>query len=146
MTYKLNCRQEQMIAAAVQLDPYALWYHIKMRPAEAHGFASKIGADWSPELTPLLTNIDDAVPPMDYGPRNQNTGKPHHFYMVGREKSRVLYLCIMRSYMPHDFDYDKLERKLRTWARMMQADEAWCVDYPYTPHPQCWYCFRFWWD
>ena len=91
-----------------------------------------------------VRQINAMIPPMDFGllngEPNPNNGHPHHWYSVGRENSEVLYLHIVKSYLPRSYDYATLAVKLGELGRAMGADENDATE------TETRFEFRFWWD
>lgn len=140
----LTLEQRDLVAAALALDAHALFYRVRLDPAEARSFArlrGNLAADDGSTLAVLIEAIDQAIPVMNFGPDNPNTGQPSHTYEVGSENSRVLYLDWTRSYATKDFDWPALESRLREIAEDAGADE-------FGPEEDGIFGFRyrFWWD
>ena len=139
------------IEAALRLDEDANHWTLELRPVEALEFCAR--CTWRNEASPLrlvtlIEDIDNLIPPMNYGKcngkDNPNNGKTHHTFTVGRENSRVLYLNVIKAYMPANTNYDNhggLADKLIALGRKAQADEA-----HITENDSGAFTFRFWWD
>ena len=129
----------RLVDAALTLDSHALFYRVRLNPAEAERFARQVGDD--DHLAALLNAVDAVIPRMDFGPANPNSGKVSHSYEVGRECSRVVYLDWVRSYAPKGFDWPALEARLREIGEEAGADE-------YGPEEDgaLGFRYRFWWD
>ena len=131
------------IHAALLLDPHSLRYQVEMTPSEALDFTGQLENynDFYPEsVAELLEKINDLIPAMQFAPNNPNNGRPHHTYRVGRESSRVLYLDIVKAYMPAS-DYAAIAHTLTAWGHKAKADEAWVEE-----DSESMFTFRFWWD
>ena len=128
----------------LELDPIAHDYLVKLSPSEALEFAknaqeyNNIRRD---KLAALVRRINDTIPSMDFGPNNCNTGRPHHTYDVGNENSRVIYVNILKFYMPADYDYAWLATFLKQLGSEALADESDIVQSDATK-----FRFRFFWD
>ena len=137
-----------VVTPAVALDEVSLQHKIELRPAAARRFAYNAGShgveSW--RLRELIRQIDRLIPPMGFGKLNgldnPNDGKPHHWYTIGKEYSRVLYLNIVKPYLSRaPFDYQDLTRKLDALACQYRADEHWT-----TENDDLSYVYRLWWD
>lgn len=113
--------------------------------------------DWYNEFNPArveagIGEINNLVPPMNFGETspgfpNPNNGKPHHEYRIGREYSMVLYVDILKTYMPKDFCYSQLSNQLAMVAKFMRADEFDVIkDSPHSERNPGEFIYRFWWD
>jgi len=142
------------IDAALPLDEVSLHHTIQLPPAQARRFADRAGShgveSW--RLRQLIRAIDKLIPPMGYGKfngqDNPNNGHPHHWYTIGKEYSRVLYVSIAKAYLDSKppfnrpvFDYGRLTSQLDLLAREFRADE-----HNTTENDDAGYTFRFWWD
>lgn len=122
--------------------------HVELTPEQAIEWARRTGGynEFDPaKVEFLIRAVNTLVPPMNYGPNNPNTGHPHHKWVVGREGSMVLYLRIIETYLPKDFDHEGFEKRLKKLAEEALADE-----YSYQrrdPAKEHWDLkVRFWWD
>jgi hypothetical protein len=136
------------VAAALVLDEHALRYQVELTPDEAIDFAANLrdyNEATASRLTALVQRINDLIPPMDFGllngEPNPNNGRPHHTFRMGREYSRVLYVCIVKSYLPRDYDWAELVSTLDFYARHAAADEHGLSQTSPTS-----ITFRVWWD
>jgi hypothetical protein len=132
------------VRAALALDKHFLHYQIEFRPDEAAEFlrATEQVNDTKPDaLASLVQTITENVPPMNFGAGNPNNGNPHHTFRIGREYSRVIYLNIIKTYLPSDFDYKSLHTRLDALARQALADEC---DVEQDDMRR--FSYRFWWD
>ena len=141
--------------AAVTLDHVSIHHQIEFRPIEARQFALKSDPHPQPgyQLRDLIREIDKFIPPMNYGlingHQNQNHGKPHHWYTVGKEYSRVLYLHIAKHYLDNShpysyrpaFNWEEFKSQLTALAGKYGADEYWVEKETGTG-----FTARFWWD
>lgn len=135
-----------LIMSALKLDDFAQYYRVKMNPEEALVFFqhSKPRCQCYPAvLRRFIAAINDAVPLMEYGPENPNTGKQHHSFWVGREGYRVVYLDIAKLSIlfgkEKDFDFDAFGKRLILIAEQHHAYEA-----DVTQNDIGFEC-RFWW-
>lgn len=135
---------EQKVDAALALDPLSLHYKVQFDPDEAVEFASREVMRYGPTLE-LVEGINELIPLKSYpkvnGRPNPNDGQPHHKIWVGREYSRVVYLEIIKAYMPDGFEYSRLGPKLKALGRRMSCDEAECLKSNADR-----FAYRFWWD
>ena len=128
----------------LELDPIAHDYLVKLSPSEAMAFVShaqEYNNIYREKLTRLIESISDTIPPMDFGPENPNTGRPHHTFEIGNENSRVIYLEIQKFYMPASYDYAWLATVLKQLGSEALADERDVVQSDATK-----FRFRFFWD
>lgn len=132
------------LCATLLLDTYSNHYQVEMRPDEAMEFTAALDDynGFDPDrAVKLIERINDLIPPMQFGSGNPNNDKPHHTFRVGREYSRVMYLDVVKAYMPINHDYAKLAGKLGRLGNDVNADEAGVVE----DTDGC-FTFRFWWD
>ena len=122
--------------------------HVELTPEQAVEWAGRCpdynGFDPA-KVQRFIRAVNKLVPPMRFGPDNPNTGKPHHKWVVGREGSMVLYLKVIPTYLPTEFDYDELEGQLKALGEVAEADEF----HYYRPDlsvRQWDLSVRFWWD
>ena len=133
-----------IVRAALALDEEALNWSVTVRPDEAAELAGALGGynEATPErLAGIIASVDDLIPRKDYGQGNPNTGGMHHEYRIGREYSRVLYVQVVKTYLPDGFDLAALGVRIKEIAKDHRADEAWVTKD--TPHD---FEFRIWFD
>lgn len=133
-----------LVRAALALDEAALNWSVTVRPDEAAELAAALREynEATPErLGAIIASVDALIPRKDYGNGNPNTGGMHHEYRIGREYSRVLYVQIVRTYLPEGFDVATLAARIKQVAKGHRADEAWVTKD--TPHD---FEFRIWFD
>jgi len=130
-----------LINAAVALDNISIHHLVQFTPLQARRFASLAEPHGvtGRHLRWIIRQVDRRIPPMDYGKDNPNTGYPHHWYEIGKELSRVLYLHVVNCYLPDDFDYIGFTKRIKELT--FSADESWEI-IPGITH----YVYRVWWD
>jgi hypothetical protein len=124
-------------------------YAVTLTPEYAQEFvreAQDYNAFTHEDLENLIASINEIIPPMNFpdtpiSTNNPNNGKPHHQFKIGNEGSRVIYLVILKFYMPKEYNYEKLGKQLTVISKKCKADEAWSVQ-----DDERNYVFRFWWD
>ncbi len=134
----------ELIQAVLNLDPHCLNYQVEMQPDDALALTSRIGEynnATEENLTELVKGINAIIPPMHFGEGNPNNGRAHHTFKIGREYSRVLYLAIVKTYLPKDFNYKELINSLNRLAASKEADE-----YDVIENDTISFTFRMWWD
>ena len=142
------------LAPALALDAVCDHFTLDhVEPVDARRFAARCESHGihPRELRALIRRIDKVIPPMHFGmlngDTNPNNGKPHHWYTVGKQYSRVLELHIAKAYLDtpyykaHPFDFFTLETQLRTLADTFGADE-----FDVTENTKHAFTARFWWD
>lgn len=135
---------EERLFLAVELDKRFTNWSVRLIPTEALEFcrvAEEYNNLTSEGVCELIAEIDAIIPAMSFEPNNPNTGKPHHCYRIGKEGSRVIYLKIIKSYLPEDFDYAMLIRELIKIGRLARADENYVEK-----NTDSKFVHRFWWD
>lgn len=137
------------IAAMLKIDRFSTDYRIQLDPTEAREFVSRADSynNFSAsDLNSLIDSINAHLPPMDFGicngQPNPNNGRSHHFFQIGNEGSRVIYLHVIHAYMPKGYDYQSLAATLESMGESARADEAEQVDTDNAHR----FTFRFWWD
>lgn len=134
----------EKVQAVLNLDPCALHYRVRLEPDEMRELAGQF-ADYnqatSEALVALVGKVDKLIPPMNFGGNNPNNGHTHHHYFVGREYSRVVYLEVIKAYLPDSFDYVALGKGLARIGREAGADET-----DITANDFGEFVYRFWWD
>jgi len=108
-----------IIQSTLSLDNVCSEYRVKFTPEEAQLFC----AIRDHKLGELLDEIDAIVPVKNYKPGNPNNGHPHHKYLIGREHSRVLYVHVVRAYLPDDEAVQTILSHLARLANEYGADE-----------------------
>ncbi len=128
--------------AALALDEVSLCYRVELSPVEAQGFLYRsdkyIG--WV-TASNLLQSIDNLIPRISFGAGDDSNGRKFYRLSIGRECSRVIYVELAKTYLPNEFDYEKLSRDIGRAAELAGADEAWCER-----DDDGGYRFRMWWD
>lgn len=140
----LTRKASPLIRAALALDEEALNWSVTVRPDEAAELAAALREynEATPErLGAIIASVDGLIPRKDLGDGNPNTGGMHHEYRIGREFSRVLYVQIVRTYLPEGFEVAALAVRIKEIAKGHRADEAWVTRD--TPHD---FEFRIWFD
>lgn len=120
------------VCAALLLDNHSNHYQVRMDPDEALEFTAALGDYNSFEPAKAVKLIEKI---------NGLFDKPPHTYRVGREYSHVMYLDIVKAYLPAGNDYDALANTLSGWGLEAKADEA-----GVTEDGNGMFTFRFWWD
>lgn len=99
----------ERVSAAVQLDRLFNAYEIEMTPTEAFTFAEvapPAGVTKLASLRSLIEQINAVVPPANFGPDHPQTGKPHHYFRMGRERGfRFVKLGIFKGFFQVDYDF-----------------------------------------
>lgn len=134
--------------AILALDEIAENYRVEVSPILAANLALALG-DYNDatgeRLSGLIEEIDGMIPVMKFGDVDgrpkPNNGRTSHPYCIGREYSRVLYLKIIRAYIPIGFSFDLLSVALRRLGRKYHANE-----YSITDGRTGVFEYRFWWD
>lgn len=148
-------RVQDKVKAALALDPLSLDYQLTLSPRETLRFIRKTGSynTFDPETALKLVKKINALIPREKwrNSDNPNNGKMHHNFKVGREYSRVIYLDIVKGYMPKNYDYEKLAEKLRQLAKEADAQEYTITEDTTLPFDKLGgitggFVFRFWWD
>lgn len=135
---------EKRLFLAVKLDKRFTNWNVRLTPKEAMEFCKS--AEEYNNLTKkgaceLIGEIDKIIPLMRLGKDNPNTGQSHHYYRIGREGSRVIYLEIVKTYLFVGFDYVVLGKKLFELGKKANADEHYVEK---NTHLE--FVYRFWWD
>ena len=134
---------QDIIQAALMLDQHALNWQLELSPEDGRTFAQhclSYNRSTRENVTALVEMVDQAVPPMNFGGDNPNNGKPCHYYRVGNESSRVIYLLIYKGLAPK-LDWIALEKHLGHIAKECCVDEYWV-----TVNDDTKLIYRFWWD
>jgi hypothetical protein len=132
----------KFIQGALAVDEVSTHFRIEFAPDTARAFvriADAYNGFNQCDLVNLIDAVNDAIPPMLYGPGNPNNGRPHHKFLIGNEGSRVIYVNVTKAYLPASFNYAQLTSKLKAIGRRAHADE---MDETGTHS----YQFRYWWD
>lgn len=133
-----------LVRAALALDEEALNWSVTVRPDEAAELAGEL-RDYNEatreRIAAIVESIDAIIPRKDYGEGSPNAVGMHHEYRIGREYSRVLYVQVVRTYLPEVFDLAALAARIKEVAKGNAADEAWVTKD--TPHD---FEFRIWFD
>ena len=130
--------------AMLDLDTRCLHWQAEVTPTEALEFSARSRQynAWTPlRAVTLIEAVNKAIPPMDYGPLNPNTGRMHHTYRVGRSYSREMFVQIVKAYMPKDTDYLQLVVDLHEMGRAAAVDFQSVVEETAGS-----LTFRWWWD
>ena len=143
------------VSPAVALDAVSIHHAIDFPPAAARRFVARSEShgveNW--KLREMIREIDATIPRMSYptlnGRPHANNGRPHHWYTVGKEYSRVLYLNVVKGYLdnhpPYQFRpaffFDGLTTTLEAIAKRYHADEFDVVE-----NSDTMYKVRVWWD
>lgn len=134
----------RLVDAILELDRHAQHYQVRVRPDEALAFAKRseeYNNITNDNLVSLISVANEAIPPMQFGPSNQNTGKPHHHFNVGNEGSRVIYCEVQKWYLPKGFACDDLGCYLVAIGNEALADES-----DITRNDGSYLTVRWWWD
>ena len=133
---------DKFLDAILTLDELSTDYRVKLDPNNALQFVAKAeeyNNFTKEDLKRLIETVNATIPPMDYGPKNPNTGRPFHWFEIGNEGSRVIYAVFPETYWPN-YDKAALNVLMKQLALLAHADEM--DDYSETGM----YRFRFWWD
>jgi hypothetical protein len=135
---------QDAISAALMLDTCSLFWQVQLEPDEMREFARRCtyyNGLTEDKLLYLLDSIDGLVPRIQFGPDNPNNGKPCYQYWIGNQHSRVLYLEIRKSLLPHPLDFAWVDNQLWTLAQEAGADE-----YKVVQNDDATFLYRIWWD
>lgn len=118
---------DKLVEALIALETAGSLHHqVELNPAQALEFAAGCeghGVD-NESLVELVQRINNAVPPMEYGPSNPNTGKAHHKFYVGKEYSRVVYVLLVGNYFPDKKEIARAVRQIEQIGRHLHAQEV----------------------
>ena len=120
-----HCRR---LVAAVHIDRLFSAYEIEMTPSEAVIFAEtapNVGAATHSAFCDMITRINEAIPPINFGPDHAKTGKPHHTYRIGRERGyRLLKLEIFKGFFERGYDFMALIETIHLLGTAIGAEVA----------------------
>lgn len=134
------------LALVMGMDMEFMHYRVLLCPEDALEFlrGTNYNLATGERLAELITKIGQMVPPMQYGlvngEPNPNNGRTHHEFYVGREYSRVLYLEIVKTYMPKYWNWETFDYDLKQLANLAMANEF------SANHNEYSVSYRFWWD
>lgn len=130
-----------------EVDERFLHYRVLFGPEDALTFVRQrpeYNLATPERLEELITDIGRMVPPMQYGiingQPNPNNGRTHHEFYIGREYSRVLYLEIVKTYMPKYWNWETFDHDLKQLANLAMTNEF------EANHNEYNVSYRFWWD
>jgi len=129
----VKVKVDPLVRAAVRLDNEALNWLVTVSPVKAAELARAL-RDYNEATRARLTAIIESIDAMI--PRDM-----HHEYSIGRNYSRVLFVQVVKTYLPDGFDLAALAARMKEIANGNAADEAWATKD--TPHD---FEFRIWWD
>ena len=115
-----------------ELDNHSIRHQVEFRPNEAAQIK---------DVSDLVKNINKIIPLMNYPGNNPNNGHTHHKFKVGRECGRVLYLNVVKAYMPKEFNWNHFFGALKELGRDFHADEN--ELHENSSGSMTW---RYWWD
>lgn len=110
----------------LDLDKQSIHWKVELDPEQTLQFVSEADAYngfTQDDLVKLVKSVNEIIPPMKFPGENPNNGKTHHKFIVGNECSRVIYLQIIKTYLPKDFDYTNLIVRLSEIGAKANADE-----------------------
>jgi hypothetical protein len=133
-----------ILNAVLTLDVLSTRWRVQLDPDEMEQFARR--CMYYNEMTQegmlrLLQDIDGAIPRMQFQEGNPNNGKPAYCFYIGNEGSRVLYLEVRKTMLPHKIDTGQLERQLR-----LAAIEAGANEHHVVEEDKHTFVYRIWWD
>lgn len=135
--------KKSKIDLVLDLDRLTQEYRVRFEPQEAYEFLARAG-DYNRatarNLSSLIERINGLVPPMRFPGDNPNNGHTHHWYLIGREGSRVIYLKIAKAYFPKPFPFENLYEGLKMFAESAECDEYDLHDQEESVE------VRMWWD
>lgn len=121
-------------------------YQIKMTPAEAMEFVRHSDSSnrcYKSNLVRLIQRIGKLLPKKYYSPGNPNNGCPTHYFYIGNEGSRVIYVAFPKSACDIEdvmWARIQLNKDMQKFAKEARADESMEIPANFE------YKFRFWWD
>jgi len=134
------------LAIVMSLDAEFTQYRVELEPNDALEFLSSTTYNLATgeRLAELILELGKMIPPMQYsminGEQNPNNGRTHHKFYVGREYSRVIYLEIVKAYMPKYWDWTTFDRDVKRLANLAMAEEFSAA------HEEHSVSYRLWWD
>lgn len=139
---------QNKVKAAKALFPLSLHFQVTLNPKETLKFFNyKKGCPST--MSELIIAINKLIPVKNYPGDNPNNGDMSHNFRVGREYSQVLYLEVIKAYLPKDFDYIELANKLKLLAINAHCDEYMIIENssePFMDGITGEFLYRFWWD
>lgn len=114
------------------LDQNCLHFRVRFDSKESKKIA---------DLKNFIEQINGLIPLMNFGGDNPNNNNPHHTFDIGREYTRVIYINVVKAYMPKDFSYDKLRSQIEKVAIKHYADEKDVIE-----NTPSFFQMRIWWD
>ena len=137
-TAKIKAQAAQIIALEF------LQFQVQILPETALVWAKEsqgYNQHTTENLVSIIEGCNKLIPPMKYGKGNPNDGQPHHVFAVGNEYSRVIYLKVIKTYLPAGFDYSGLTKALTALGERNNAQER-----SVQKNDGTCYEFRFWFD
>jgi hypothetical protein len=134
------------IKISLAIDAISDDYQIKMTPTEAMEFVKHSGSFnrcCKSNLVRLIQRIGKFLPKKYYGPGNPNNGCPTHYFYIGNEGSRVIYVTFSKcDWVIQDamLGGKRLNKTMQKFAKEARADESMETSANFE------YKFRFWWD
>ncbi len=142
-----NHRVTETVAAALRLDRVSHNFTVELSPAEAVTFTTNCTEHGiTPKALTELVEFINAISPMRR-PRLECNGcadaktYPVHYFNVGKEYSRVLYVTYPKGSLLPLVDWNRLRERIYTAAREHGADEITIVED--TDHALK---IRMWWE
>ena len=122
-----------LIDTFISLNEISMFHRVRFNSQEALEI---------PQLKEIIEEINSLIPLMNYPiGNNPNHGKPHHTFDIGKEYSTVIYVNVVKAYMPKDFSYDKLRSQIEKIAIKHYADEKDVIE-----NTPSFFQMRIWWD
>jgi hypothetical protein len=138
----------KLLNLVLELDKCSIHHRVELNPETTVEYAKQCqtyNGHNNQHLQGLVEKINKLIPPMNFpscnGLANPNNGRTHHNFEVGNEGSRVIYLRIVKAYLPKNFNYDLLASNLCAAAQCAHADETHLIEN--NSHA---FEYRFWWD
>lgn len=133
---KLTPNLSATVLAALTLDKHSTDYQVRLCPEEALGFAEKaepcgIG---QAAFASLIQKINSVIP-------NSQNGQPIYWLKIGNEGSRVMYVEIIKNYLP------KYDGWLEVLVAINQlAKDFSCDEFDIKENTSSCLTLRLWWD
>lgn len=109
-------KRTSLVDLLLEVDKLSIHYQVEIDPEEMDDFARRSAVYNGLErenLIRFVRYVNSAIPKIDFGASNPNSGRAFHKFHVGNEGSRVIYIHVAKFYLYRHSPEEWTDEKIR---------------------------------